>query len=238
MNATAAPALVVLCDWRRVGAPERLLGPRERRWAAGLQGARRLEWVRTRLTAKAAVRWFTGRTPGPGGIEILSAHDGAPEVLGPAVAVSLAHTGDVSLCAVSRRGTAVGVDAERIDPRNDAVRLRVTGPGDVVPIRSGRPGAEATLLFACKEAAFKAHRAATPVLRDYRVRARRDGFGVGLDRPGGRELTLWPSLTGTLALAFCQDRPEPPCWRWAAPAQVLAALQADTGRREKSECHP
>jgi hypothetical protein len=137
---------------------------------------------------------------------------------------------------VSRGGAAVGVDAERIDPRNDVVRLKVAAPGDVVPIRSARPGAEATLLFACKEAAFKAHRGVTPVLRDYRVRAGRNGFRVGLDRPGGRELTLWPSLTGTLALAFCQDRPEPPQWRWAAPVQVLAALEADTGRR-RIECH-
>lgn len=244
MTTAATPALVVLCDWRRVGAPERLLGPRERHCAAELTGARRREWVRTRLTAKAAIGWFTGRDEHPADVQILPAPDGAPEAIvrsgSVAVSVSLAHTGDVSICAVSRGGTTLGVDGETIDPRNDVVRLKVAGPDDVVPIRSARPGAEATLLFACKEAAFKAHRGATPVLRDYRVRistSGRRGFGVRLDRPGGRELALWPSLTGTLALAFCQDRPEPPRWRWTAPTQVLAALDVKTGRRDESECY-
>jgi 4'-phosphopantetheinyl transferase EntD len=221
MTAPAAPALVVLCDWRRVGAPERLLGPSERRWAAGLKGARRREWVRTRLTAKAAIGWFTGRDADPEDVEIVSAHDGAPEVIGAAVSVSLAHTGEISVCAVARGGTSLGVDAERIDPRNDALRPRLTGPGEVIPIRSERPGAEATLLFTCKEAAFKAHRGATPVLRDYRVQAGRDGFQVGLS---DHEFVLWPSLTGKLALAFCQNRPEPPRRLRADPALVLAAL--------------
>lgn len=237
MNAAGGAALIVLCDWSRVAAPERLLGPRERHSAAGLEGARRHEWVRTRLTAKAAVRWFAGPAADPRGFELLSAPDGAPEPIGAAVSISLAHTGNLSLCAVSPGGTAVGVDAERIDQDNDLVRRKVEGPRDLVPIRSTRPGAEATLLFACKEAAYKAYRGASPVLRDYRVSADRGGFGIGLDRPGGRELTLWPALTGTLALAFCQDRPEPPRWRRVLPARVLTELRAEMGGREDSECH-
>jgi 4'-phosphopantetheinyl transferase EntD len=231
MTGAGSRSTVVLCDWQGTEAPEAMLGPRERELAGGMSGTRRRQWIQTRLTAKAAL----GLLSWPTAVEILPDAVGAPCVAGPyatAVGLSLSHSGNLSACAVALGVVAVGVDVEPVDERNDMILRRVAHADDHVPIRSRRPGAEATLLFTCKESAFKTLRGSSPVLRDYRISRVPTGLRVHLARASASELFLWPLLTSRLAIAFCSDRAGPPLWRRMSPARVLATL-VDHGARER-----
>ncbi|MFF1871468.1 hypothetical protein [Streptomyces sp. CB03911] len=187
----------------------------------------RAEWVRTRLTAKAALRWATGEP----GHEILTAADGAP-VLRPgpaAAAVSLAHTRELAVCAVTRGGPAgwLGVDVEPVDARNDILLRRLLGPGEQPPAcPEPAPGLLATVLVACKEAALKAYRRPSPSLRDYRLHQHPDGrLGVRFTGGPGPGLRLrWTCRDGLVtALCTAGDEP-PPQYRTVGADEVLTAL--------------
>ncbi|QMU70698.1 4'-phosphopantetheinyl transferase superfamily protein [Streptacidiphilus sp. P02-A3a] len=231
---------MVGCDWAGVEVPERLLGDRERAHAAGLGGPRRVEWVRARLTAKAAVRWATGRAD----VQLLPAGPhGAPRVLdrsGAAVpvTVSLAHTAETSLCAVAAAGAGpwIGVDLEPVDPRNEVLLPRLLAAGDEAAVpRRGEPGQWATDLVTCKEAALKAYLAPSLRLRDYRLVRRPPGelwvLGPG---PGLPDLRLWlrrwPGADGGVRVAaLCAPAGGTFGLRRTTPAAVLRALSARPG---------
>ncbi|MFC9931754.1 4'-phosphopantetheinyl transferase family protein [Streptomyces sp. NPDC127190] len=233
MNPDGARTLVVGCDWAGRSAPEELLGERERAHAAGLSGGRRAEWVRTRLTAKAAVRWATGVPgaqilPGPGGAPLLW---GAP----PGLVVSLAHSGHLAACAVGYGEPGrpvVGVDVEPVDARNGILLKRLLGPDEtpcVVPGRPRRPlppGLLATVLAACKEAALKAYRGPSPSLRDYPLSRGADGrLRVRVAGARHGELRVWWSCRAGRVTAVCAPGRLPPVRRTVPADRVLAALR-------------
>ncbi|MCZ7415186.1 4'-phosphopantetheinyl transferase family protein [Streptomyces sp. WMMC897] len=241
MSRDGARVLVVSCAWAGRAAPEELLGPRERARAAELTGPRRAEWVRTRLTAKAAVLWATGGH----GAQIPPGPDGAPRLLGAprGTALSLTHTGELAACAVSRGGPAdrVGVDVEPVDARNDVLLARLLAPGErpdaaTGPLpHTGPPGLLATVLVACKEAALKACRRPSPALRDYELRAGADGRLRVLVRIRGRRqeaaasgvpdaLEVWWSCRRGRVTAVCGTGRRPPEHRDVPADRVLAAL--------------
>ena len=234
MSPDGARVLVVGCDWAGRHAPEELLGDRERSHAEALTGTRRAEWVRTRLTAKAAVHWATGDR----GVQILPDPGGAPLVRDTpsGAVVSLAHTGELAACAVTRAGPAhpLGVDVEPVDARNDILLPRLLGPDEPPCLGPGTlpeplpPGFLATVLAACKEAALKAYRRPSPALRDYRLRRGPDGRlrvrAVGT--PQG-ELCVWWSCRAGRVTAVCGTGRLPPVHRAVSAGSVLAALRGD-----------
>ncbi|WP_405585592.1 4'-phosphopantetheinyl transferase family protein [Streptomyces sp. NBC_01190] len=226
---------MVSCAWAGRHAPEELLGERERAHAEGLTGNRRAEWVRTRLTAKTAVHWATGDR----GIEILPDPDGGPRVWDTpsGAAVSLAHTGEFAVCAVTRAGPAhpLGVDVEPVDARNDILLPRLLGPDESPCAVPGTlpealpPGFVATVLAACKEAALKAYRRPSPALGDYRLRRGPDGR-LRVRAPGTPqgELSVWWSCRAGRVTAVCGTGRLPPVRRTVSAESVLAALRGDS----------
>ncbi|WP_285512199.1 hypothetical protein [Streptomyces sp. NBRC 14336] len=216
------PILVLSCDWRSREAPEALLGDGERARAAALPGsARRTEWVRARLTAKAAVRLLTGAP----GAQILTAPDGAPSLPGRSVSVSLSHTGSVAVCAVMPVRAPLGVDVEPVDPRNDVLLRRLLLPEEEPAVAGGRPGLRATACISCKEAAVKAYRRPSVRLRDYRLRRGSQGsvwvtvHGTDLPR-----LRVWRECSRGLLTAVCAPCGARPVYRRVSPRRVLEVL--------------
>src|SRR5439155_21101698 len=117
-------------DYRAGATRERLarryLGDEERAVYEGLTPRRQRSWLAGRIAAKDAVRellWRLGHGPlFPVEIVIASEPSGRP-VARTAVAgelgISIAHKGDRAV-AMAARGRAVGIDVERIEPRDDA----------------------------------------------------------------------------------------------------------------------
>ncbi|MCG0283809.1 4'-phosphopantetheinyl transferase superfamily protein [Streptomyces sp. PSAA01] len=218
--------MVVTCDWTGRHAPESLLGEHERAQAGTFTGERRQEWVRTRLTAKAAVRWVTGAR----GAEVVADAHGAPQVRGltATVSMSLSHTGALAVCAVVRDGAShtVGVDVEPLDTRNAVLLPRLLGVGESEDTFACRDdGIRATVLVSCKEAALKAFRRPTPSLRDYRLW--RCDRGLVWARPAGSgraALRVWRSCRAGLVTAVCCSGDRAPVRRSVTPDHVLTGL--------------
>ncbi|MFH9005890.1 4'-phosphopantetheinyl transferase family protein [Streptomyces afghaniensis] len=225
------PVLVLSCDWRSYEAPEELLGPRERAQAAALPGpARRREWVRGRLTAKAAVRLATGAHS----TQILTSVGGAPRAVPTAAAhaaeptaISLSHTGSVVVCAAMPGSEPLGVDVEPVDPCNDVFLRRVLRPEEEAAVPRGRPGLRSTACISCKEAAVKAFRRPSVRLRDYRLcRGPRGSVWVEVDGTDLPRLRLWRDCSRGLLTAVCAPSTARPAYRRLSPARVLALVGA------------
>lgn len=218
------PILVLSCDWRSREAPEELLGRRERAQALLLTGlARREEWVRSRLTAKAAVRLATGFA----GTQILTAPDGAPRPTGRGASVSLSHTGTVAVCAAMPGCEPLGVDVEPVDPRNDVFLRRVLLPEEEAAVPCGRPGLRSTACISCKEAAVKAYRRPSLQLRDYRLcRGPQGSVWVDVDGTDLPRLRVWRECSRGLLTAVCAPSSARPVYRRLSPQRVLAVLGA------------
>lgn len=203
MAAPVRPA-VLICDWGSAEPPERLLRARERAYASRLTSERRREWVRSRLTACAALCWMTGAPPR----DILPDASGRPTVRGarvPGTFVSLAHSGSVSVCAVGGLLTgAVGVDVEPVDSRNDVLLRRIATDEDLAAVRKLPPSVRATALVCAKESAFKAYRCGHQNLRMYQVGLGRNGrMCIGQANEKSRPLNLWLYAFGRYAVAVC-----------------------------------
>lgn len=223
------PVLVLSCDWRSCEAPEELLGIQEHAQAAALPGpARRQEWVRTRLTAKAAVRLATGAR----NVQILTAEDGAPR---PAMAVatdhvvpmavSLSHTGSFVVCAVMPERRPLGVDVEPVDPLNDVFLRRVMRPEEETAVPRGRPGLQATACVTCKEAAVKAFGRPSLRLRDYRLsRGPQGSVWVSVDDTALPRLRVWRDCSRGLMTVVCAPATARPVYRRLSPARILGVL--------------
>lgn len=222
------PVIVAACDWRRSSAPEELLASTERDDLARLrEPGRRLEWLRGRLTAKAAVRHLVGTD-----VQITAGGDGAPQVRDARgvirdMTLSLSHTGSVVLCAVQCGPARLGVDVERIDAGNDVFLRRVMVAGDETAIPQGRPGWQSTALVACKEAAVKAYGRPTVRLRDYRLM--RDPGGdlrIAVHGTGLPPLRVWCAAARGLLTALCAPLDCRPARHHLTPALVLRTLAA------------
>ncbi|CCK32370.1 hypothetical protein BN159_7991 [Streptomyces davaonensis JCM 4913] len=218
------PILVLSCDWRSREAPEELLGRRERAQAAVLPGpARRREWVRSRLTGKAALRLVTGER----GVQILTAPDGAPSPTGRGASVSLSHTGSVAVCAAMPGAEPLGVDVEPVDPRNDVLLRRVLLPQEELAVPGGRPGLRSTACISCKEAAVKAFRRPSVRLRDYRLcRGAQGSVWVGVEGTDLPRLRVWRECSRGLLTAVCAPADARPVYRRLSPQRLLDVLAA------------
>lgn len=204
MAAVPVRPAVLICDWGSVEPPERLLGAGEREYASRLAGERRREWVRSRLTACAALCWVTGGRPR----DVLPDASGRPVVRGarvPGTFVSLAHSGSVSVCAVGGLLTgAVGVDVEPVDSRNNVLLRRIATDDDLAAVQGLPPAVRSTVLVCAKESAYKAYRCGPQNLRVYSVRSDRNGrMCVGLADHKRRGLNLWLSDFGGYVVAVC-----------------------------------
>lgn len=149
---------------------ESWMGPRERQHLAGLGfPKRRRDWRLGRWAAKHAVRAALSRGGGAAPeldrIEIVSAPDGAPEVLvggeAPALAVSLSHGGGLGLAVVAESGASPGCDVESVEPRDPRFVEDYFTPEEARLV-SAFPAAErdlmVTVVWSAKESALKALR--------------------------------------------------------------------------------
>jgi len=165
--------LTLTVDWTGAEARLDLLGRREQLVAQELPPWRRREWTFGRLTCHTA--FLVGRDAAAMKYEVLSEPDGAPVAYQPdrsgrvlsrsSWSLSLSHTESFAVCALTSQPMPVGVDVERVDERNAPLLRRILAAGEERP-----PDHLASLLFACKEAAFKACRGAPSRLADYQVR--------------------------------------------------------------------
>lgn len=160
----SVPYVLVIADWTDVPVPQGLLTAGEQALAARLPAWRAREFTAGRLAARAAAV-MAGRPAA----EILRARDGAPVVVpvtgGEPCALSIAHTGSLAVAAAGPPSSPLGADIEPRDEGNAVLIPMISVAGDQVP-----PGTDPTLLFACKEAAYKAWRGLAPVLSGYQVR--------------------------------------------------------------------
>lgn len=147
-----------------VPAGDAWLSARERRTAAGLHmQTRRHDWRLGRFAAKAAVgAWLS---VAPERVEILRAHDGAPEAWvdgeRAAVSVSLSHRAGRALVVVGEGSTVVGCDLERVEPRSGAFVREWLAPAEhgllAAHAEADRPRLT-NLVWTAKEAAAKVRR--------------------------------------------------------------------------------
>jgi 4'-phosphopantetheinyl transferase EntD len=241
MTAQPCGPLVVTCDWRMHEVPDCLLSPREGAHARRLDGPRRREWVRGRLTARAAIVW-AGGSPGT---ELLPDAAGVPVAVAAGtthpVAVSLSHTRELVACAVlAGAPAAVGVDIEPVDRRNDVLLRRILAAGDWDVVRRIPAEVRSSVVVSAKESALKAHRGHSLSLRDYRLARREDGR-LTARLPGMRppdlgppdlcppDLCLWPRVTSGIVTVLCAPASQLPEWRSVTPADVVGCLRATSG---------
>jgi 4'-phosphopantetheinyl transferase EntD len=167
-------------------APVSLAADEMETWRAFRLPKRRREWLMGRMVAKEAVRLrlmhsdlslrlSANHPPAPSNREIVVCADerGRPAVRRrrdsdasdgklneePAMVLSIAHTGEMAVAAVSTRAAGIGIDVERLDRRrgdyeraaftDDERRRLDAGPSD-------RRAERALRLFCAKEAAAKA----------------------------------------------------------------------------------
>ncbi|MCU0514502.1 MAG: 4'-phosphopantetheinyl transferase superfamily protein [Anaerolineae bacterium] len=135
-------------------APAGLLTPAEAACFAALKTPkRRHDWLLGRWTAK---RLLQGQVPG--NPEILNNADGVPLVTGcPALSLSISHCDDRAVCAAAWQHT-VGVDVERIAPRQPVFVQDYFTPLEVAQVDQAAPAQRdtlVTLIWSAKETALK-----------------------------------------------------------------------------------
>ncbi|THC50583.1 4'-phosphopantetheinyl transferase superfamily protein [Streptomyces sp. A1499] len=123
--------------------------------------AAREELRRRFVIAHGATRHVLGRRLGtaPGALRFSRGPWGKPEVAdAPGLRVSLTHSGDLALLAVTGSGRAVGVDVESLRPDGDGLRLarRFFPAAERDLVTGGDAGRVFTRLWTRKEACVKA----------------------------------------------------------------------------------
>lgn len=179
-------------------ALEGWLGAEERAALAKLATPkRRRDWLAARVAAKRVVARrleALGRPAEPPAIRI-AAHetrepfvaraDGRPD---PEFPISLAHAGDFGACALGEAGKRVGMDLERIEPRDPSWRRLMAHESELTPeLCASAEGL--TRLWTAKEAVSKLLGVGLSV-ELHAIRPRPDGT-VEL---GGRGLERWKEL--------------------------------------------
>jgi len=130
---------------------------------------RRADWLLGRWTAKLAVashlRLCCDRAT-LRNVEIIATPSGAPEVMLSGklldIAISLSHSSDMAVCALTGSGRTLGCDLEQVEPRSDAFITDYFTADEQALVR--RSSAECcwrlvALLWSAKESALKALRA-------------------------------------------------------------------------------
>ncbi len=143
-------------DERGVDAALDMLAPEER---ALLQTfhleKRRRQFVLGRLVLRQLLADHLGENPSR--VPLVVAGDGAVDLAESTWRLSLAHSGDRAVAAVSTRGP-VGVDIERIQPRHPGLPGFLLHPDEYGLIERGDPDDRLILLWTIKEAVLKGMR--------------------------------------------------------------------------------
>lgn len=136
------------------------LSAEERARLAAFGSARRQRgFALGRATARALLAEHLAMPPAA--VEIAVASDGAPEVVGHALSLSLAHTetASQSVAAAAVASGAVGVDLEAIRPRQPELHRRILRADEHALLGAFRDHDRAQIsLWALKEAVLKAQR--------------------------------------------------------------------------------
>jgi 4'-phosphopantetheinyl transferase len=124
---------------------------------------RRADWRLGRWTAKRAVAGWVGADPAA--VEVLAAHDGAPEAWVEGVraplSLSISHRAGLALAAVADAPAVIGCDLEFVEPRSGAfVREWLSRPdqGLLAACPPARRPELVNLLWTAREAAAKVRR--------------------------------------------------------------------------------
>jgi len=131
---------------------------------------RRMDWLLGRWTGKLAVATHLGLSHDDAtlrDIEIVAAPSGAPEIFVSGklldIAVSLSHSGDAGVCALSNSGRALGCDLEQIEPRGELFAAEYFTADEQALVGGAASDDErwrmVALLWSAKESALKALRA-------------------------------------------------------------------------------
>ena len=155
---TAAASAVHLYYADRRGLREELTAPLvtdddRQRLAAGMAARRRAEYLAGRALLRYALERYTQRPASS--FRIAVADEGRPECVG-GPKISLAHSGNVVVCAVTERD-AVGVDVETRGPRTAIAGIaeRYFTPAEAEWVAAD-PDARFRMLWVLKEAYLKA----------------------------------------------------------------------------------
>lgn len=174
---------------------------------------RRRDWLAARIAAKNLVGWrleALGRPAKAPSIRIaakdtrepfVALPDGRPD---PELPISLAHAGDYGACALGAPGKRIGMDLERIEPRDPAWRRLMAHDSELTPELAGSSEG-LTRLWTAKEAVSKLLGVGLSVDL-HGIRPRPDGT-VELD---GRAAEKWREL-GSPAIRLEHARYEDCC---------------------------
>ncbi len=214
--------LTLIVDWTGATVRFDLLAAREWQVAKDLPQWRQRQWALGRLTARVAL--VLAGAPDARRYEILPDIAGVPIAYGPGGAggaLSLSHAGPLVACTVAPPSIVVGVNVERTDERNAALLRRIASPGEQTWAMR-----DATIVWTCKEAAFKACHGVPGRLADYRVlRHRRDAASivpVGPTRPYA--LRAWIRDDGDAVLTTVSTGARPPIHVDLHPEEAIAIL--------------
>lgn len=206
------------------------LGEPERRALAGLRTPkRRRDWLAARIAAKRLIGRrleALGRTLPTPQIQILNAPSREPFAAlsgstepSPLLPISLAHAGDYGACALGQPGFRVGLDLERIEPRDPSWRSVMADDPELGPeLLSSIEGL--TRLWASKEAVLKL--LGIGLSADARTVRPAPGGGVELS---GRSRERWAEL-GSPRIQLFQARYHDCCLS-VAQAALAAQLRPE-----------
>ncbi len=225
-----------------VPAGDAWLGPAERRSAAEMRFAKRLEDFRLgRFAAKSALSRVLGGAATPAAfaaLDIDNDDDGVPHLVaapGPGGAsVSISHRDGAALAAASVPPLRLGCDLEVVEPRSDAFVADYFAPAEreqlaAAPAR--RRHRETALVWSAKESALKV--LGSGLRRDTRdvvVRwssaapPRGDWRPLRVEVAGGSSLRGWWRALGPWVCTVLSDPPHPaPPLRAPPPGQARTA---------------
>ncbi len=116
---------------------------------------RRRQYILGRLVLRQLLAEQLGEEPAR--VPLVVAGDGAVDLADSAWRLSIAHSGDRAVAAVSTRG-AIGVDIERVQPRHQGLPRFLLHPEEHAMVESPDPDDRLILLWTIKEAVLKAMR--------------------------------------------------------------------------------
>lgn len=208
---------------------------------------RRMDWLLGRWTGKLAVATHLGLSQDDAtlrDIEIVAAPSGAPEIFVARklldIAISLSHSGDVGVCALSNSGRALGCDLELIEPRGELFAAEYFTDDEQTLVRGTASEAErwrmVALLWSAKESALKALRAGLRLdtqcvrvtLESYAMRppgTERDWLPLRVHYTAGQLFRGWWRESGNFVQTLVGDpAPNPPVQYLTASVEEREAV--------------
>lgn len=207
-----APTALVVVDVestlraREAGAEKHLTEIEYNQYIA-LNATGALDFLAGRIALRSAMR-LSGVSVPSGNADVKYEAAGGPRVEGiPGMHVSIAHSSGSGVAAVGP--WPVGVDLERVRPRNDSLLRYIVADGEVEAVRGpdDRPGELLTRLWTIKEATMKGQGVGLRLPpRCYRVASRGETGAYSVQAPDGATwvVYLYALEQAYIALA-CED---------------------------------